>query len=48
MFTAGPLLNGSLPTPGDYVVLWLLGAMINGYIFALNRKRGDKSLRRRI
>jgi 4-hydroxybenzoate polyprenyltransferase len=36
VFTAGPLLNGSPGTLGDYAILWLLGILVTGYIFALN------------
>jgi 4-hydroxybenzoate polyprenyltransferase len=36
VFTAGPILAGTVVRLGDLAVLWLLGVLVNGYIFALN------------
>lgn len=36
LFTIGPMLGGHAVEHGDLAVLWLLGVLINGYIFALN------------
>ncbi|MFD8495896.1 UbiA family prenyltransferase [Amycolatopsis sp. NPDC059657] len=36
VFAAGPMLEGVPVPPARLGTLWLLGAMINGYIFALN------------
>ncbi|ROP35738.1 UbiA family prenyltransferase [Saccharothrix texasensis] len=36
IFTAGPMLANMPARLGDLAVLWLLGVLVNGYIFALN------------